>query len=39
VDAHGLRFVAEAAAGRRNRIESVLISRLAEEDADATGAG
>jgi CBS domain containing-hemolysin-like protein len=28
VDAHGLRFVAEAAAGRRNKIESVLISRL-----------
>jgi CBS domain containing-hemolysin-like protein len=27
VDAHGLRFVAEAAAGRRNKIESVLISR------------
>jgi CBS domain containing-hemolysin-like protein len=32
VDAHGLRFVAEAAAGRRNKIESVLISRLADED-------
>ncbi len=30
VDAHGLRFVAEAAAGRRNKIESVLISRLSE---------
>ncbi len=28
VDAHGLRFVAEAATGRRNKIESVLISRL-----------
>jgi CBS domain containing-hemolysin-like protein len=28
VDAHGLRFVAESAAGRRNKIESVLISRL-----------
>jgi magnesium and cobalt exporter, CNNM family len=33
VDAHGLRFVAEAAAGRRNKIESVLISRLPEEAA------
>jgi magnesium and cobalt exporter, CNNM family len=37
VDAHGLRFVAEAAAGRRNKIESVLITRLpagaAESDA------
>jgi CBS domain containing-hemolysin-like protein len=32
VDAHGLRFVAEAAAGRRNKIESVLISRLTDED-------
>jgi CBS domain containing-hemolysin-like protein len=31
VEAHGLRFVAEAAAGRRNKIESVLISRI---DAD-----
>ena len=30
VEAHGLRFVAEAAAGRRNKIESVLISRLAD---------
>ncbi len=33
VDAHGLRFVAEAAAGRRNKIESVLISRLPEDAA------
>ncbi len=39
VDAHGLRFVAEAAAGRRNRIESVLISRLPEEDTDAAASG
>jgi CBS domain containing-hemolysin-like protein len=31
VDAHGLRFVAEAATGRRNRIESVLVSRLADD--------
>jgi CBS domain containing-hemolysin-like protein len=31
VDAHGLRFVAEAATGRRNKIESVLISRLSAE--------
>ncbi len=35
VEAHGLRFVAEAATGRRNRIESVLISRLAEEAVEA----
>ena len=28
VEAHGLRFVAEAATGRRNKIESVLISRI-----------
>jgi CBS domain containing-hemolysin-like protein len=35
VEAHGLRFVAEAAAGRRNKIESVLVSRLAEGDAEA----
>lgn len=34
-EAHGLRFVAEAAAGRRNKIESVLISRLAA-DADSS---
>jgi CBS domain containing-hemolysin-like protein len=32
VEAHGLRFVAEAATGRRNKIESVLISRLSDED-------
>ena len=31
VEAHGLRFVAEAATGRRNKIESVLISRLPAE--------
>jgi CBS domain containing-hemolysin-like protein len=31
VEAHGLRFVAEAATGRRNKIESVLVSRLAAE--------
>jgi CBS domain containing-hemolysin-like protein len=37
VEAHGLRFVAEAATGRRNKIESVLISRL-EPGPDATGA-
>jgi CBS domain containing-hemolysin-like protein len=37
VEAHGLRFVAEAAAGRRNKIESVLITRLpaAEAEPDA----
>jgi CBS domain containing-hemolysin-like protein len=34
VEAHGLRFVAESAAGRRNRIESVLISRP-EPDPEA----
>jgi CBS domain containing-hemolysin-like protein len=34
VEAHGLRFVAEAATGRRNKIESVLVSRLDEEDHD-----
>jgi CBS domain containing-hemolysin-like protein len=32
VDAHGLRFVAEAAAGRRNKIESVLIRRIADDE-------
>jgi magnesium and cobalt exporter, CNNM family len=31
VEAQGLRFVAEAATGRRNKIESVLVSRLANE--------
>jgi CBS domain containing-hemolysin-like protein len=37
VEAHGLRFVAEAVSGRRNRIESVLVSRLAEDPAAADG--
>jgi CBS domain containing-hemolysin-like protein len=37
VDAHGLRFVAEAATGRRNKIESVLISRLPAEDVSVAG--
>jgi CBS domain containing-hemolysin-like protein len=37
VDAHGLRFVAEAAAGRRNKIESVLVSRLPAQGAVAAG--
>jgi CBS domain containing-hemolysin-like protein len=36
VDAHGLRFVAEAASGRRNKIESVLVSRLPEEETRAS---
>ena len=36
VEAHGLRFVAEAAMGRRNKIESVLVSRL-DEDTDDVG--
>jgi CBS domain containing-hemolysin-like protein len=37
VETHGLRFVAEAATGRRNRIESVLVSRLADDAAEAEG--
>jgi CBS domain containing-hemolysin-like protein len=36
-EAHGLRFVAEAAAGRRNKIESVLITPLSD-DAPAQAA-
>jgi CBS domain containing-hemolysin-like protein len=32
VEAHGLRFEAEAATGRRNRIGTVLIARVATED-------
>jgi CBS domain containing-hemolysin-like protein len=32
VEVHGLRFVAEAATGRRNKIESVLVSRPVEGD-------
>jgi CBS domain containing-hemolysin-like protein len=36
VEAHGLRFVAEAAAGRRNKIESVMVSRIPEDDTAAT---
>ncbi|WP_235535969.1 hemolysin family protein [Nocardioides sp. Root190] len=32
VEAHGLRFEAEQAAGRRNKIETVLISRVADGD-------
>jgi hypothetical protein len=39
VEAHGLRFEAEAAAGRRNKIDTVLIGRVqlngdSEEDDD-----
>jgi CBS domain containing-hemolysin-like protein len=34
VEAHGLRFVAEAATGRRNKIESLLVSRIADEPGD-----
>jgi hypothetical protein len=34
VDAHGLRFVAEAATGRRNKIESVLVSKSTEDDPE-----
>jgi CBS domain containing-hemolysin-like protein len=37
VEAQGLRFVAEAASGRRNKIESVLVSRLTEDPAEAEG--
>jgi CBS domain containing-hemolysin-like protein len=37
VDAHGLRFVAEAATGRRNKIESVLVSPLVDDPTDASG--
>ena len=37
VEAHGLRFVAEAATGRRNKIESVLVSRLPAEAAAHEG--
>ncbi|WP_193609146.1 hemolysin family protein [Nocardioides lijunqiniae] len=33
VEAHGLRFVAEDAAGRRNKIGTVLIHRVESEDA------
>lgn len=32
VEAHGLRFEAEHAAGRRNKIGTVLISRVVEDD-------
>ena len=32
VEAHGLRFEAEHAAGRRNKIGTVLISRVPDED-------
>ena len=32
VEAHGLRFTAEKVAGRRNRIETVLISRVQPEE-------
>ena len=32
-----MTVVAEAATGRRNRIESVLVSRLADDPSDAEG--
>lgn len=38
VEAHGLRFEAERAGGRRNRLETVLISRVGEAE-DAAGSG
>ncbi len=34
VEAHGLRFEAEAASGRRNKIGTVLISRVPPEDEE-----
>ena len=34
VEAHGLRFVAEETAGRRNKIETVVISRVVAEVAE-----
>jgi CBS domain containing-hemolysin-like protein len=37
VEAHGLRFFAEAATGRRNKIESVLVSRLADGGGAESG--
>jgi CBS domain containing-hemolysin-like protein len=39
VDAHGLRFVAEAAIGRRNKIESVLVSPLPGQPEDDAPSG
>jgi CBS domain containing-hemolysin-like protein len=33
VEAHGLRFEAESVSGRRNKIESVLIARLPDNEA------
>ena len=38
VEAQGLRFVAEAATGRRNKIESVLVSRLPVEGSPTASA-
>ena len=35
VEAHGLRFLAEAPSGRRNRIESVLITPLPDDEGRA----
>jgi CBS domain containing-hemolysin-like protein len=37
VEAHDLRFEAEAATGRRNRIGTVLIARVATEDEEDDG--
>jgi CBS domain containing-hemolysin-like protein len=39
VQAHGLRFEAEAASGRRNKIGTVLISRVGPEDDDESEDG
>jgi len=36
VEAHGLRFFAEAATGRRNKIESVLVTKLGGDGARAS---
>jgi CBS domain containing-hemolysin-like protein len=35
VEAHGLRFFAESATGRRNKIESVLITRVAADQTES----
>ncbi len=37
VEVHGLRFEAETPAGRRNRIGSVLVSRVEDDSRDETG--
>ena len=39
VEAHGLRFEAEGAAGRRNKIGTVLITRLEARPTSAPSEG